>query len=126
MENPSSPRIRILDMIADGSLSAEEGLRLLEALGQDEDSLNETAPKHQPLSTGMVLIRIIERVTKKVLVSMRIPLSLVATARKFGAKITAHDEEYNLAEFQERLHTSRPGDVFRVERDKEVIELIVE
>jgi hypothetical protein len=126
MSNASSPRIHILDMIAEGRLSAEEGVQLLEALAQSKGSAEKQNPIPKPISTGMVLIRIIEKGNRKTLASIRIPLSLFTTARKFGAKITAHDEEFNLDEFQDRLHSSQPGDVFRVEKEKEVIELIVE
>lgn len=126
MSTSSSPRMRILDMIADGKLSAEEGLRLLDALSRTEDPVQKMKLIHKSFSTGMVFIRIIEKTTNKLLVSIRIPFSLIATARKLGAKITSHDGEFNLDEFRDSLDSSQPGDVFRVEKEKEVIELIVE
>ena len=126
MTSFSSQRLRILDMVADGKLSAEEGARLLETLKQPEESVLKHKPITKTLSTGMVLIRVIEKVTENVLVSLRLPISLISTAQKLGAKITSHDEEYDLSEFMTDLRSGHSGDIFRVDGEKEIVEIVID
>ncbi len=126
MISSSSQRLRILDMIADGKLSAEEGARLLETLKQPEESVLKHKPIAETVSTGMVLVRVIEKVTENVLVNLRLPISLISTARKLGAKITSHDEKFDLSEFLTDLRSGHSGDIFRVDGEKEIVEIVIE
>lgn len=124
----SNPRMQILDMIAEGKLTAEEGVRLLEALGegQQPEPTYKAAPAAGIFSGGMVVIRVTKRSTGEVTVNLRVPVSLISTARKLGAKISSDMEDVDLNAVLADLLAGGPGESFRIESEDEIIEILVE
>jgi hypothetical protein len=74
----------------------------------------------------MVVFRIINQQTGETLVNLRLPISLVSTAQKLGAKIASNIEGFNLQEILDDLRSGEAGQVFRIEKNHEIIEIIVE
>ena len=73
-------RMMILGMVEDGKISAEEGTRLLKALGADETSSTETTPTG---SARNVRVRVTDLITGRQKTSVNIPLSLVSFGLRF-------------------------------------------
>jgi hypothetical protein len=69
-------RMRILRMIQEGKINAEEGAKLLAAL---RESRKEEHPIHSPgrVNRGMLRVRVTDMVTGKAKVSVNLPLGLV-------------------------------------------------
>lgn len=88
-------RRRILRMVADGKITAEEGAELLDALGPErrEDTPGTPAPPLPPTpaspSGKSLVIRVSEGDDNKV--NLRIPLGLARAAGKFIPRRTQHD-----------------------------------
>jgi hypothetical protein len=120
----SDARMRILNKIAEGHLSAEKGARLLENLAGTPAST--APPRTPPPAREMVVFRIINQQTGETLVNLRLPISLVSTAQKLGAKIASNIEGFNLQEILDDLRSGEAGQVFRIEKNHEIIEIIVE
>ncbi len=127
MPPSSQARLRILDMIAEGKISAEEGARMLEAVSDEKPappiqiSIGPKRHQHRKL-----IIRVIETESQHIVVNLRLPLSLISTAQKLGAKISANIEDENLEEILHNLREGKPGDSFRIEKETEIIELEIE
>lgn len=95
-------RLQILKMIENGTVSAEEGARLLEAL---EGSREE--PKSEPGKVARWFrVRVTDMQTGKDKVNMNIPLGLVNVGMRMGAKFAP---DIAGADFQELLHAVRHG-----------------
>jgi hypothetical protein len=128
MPPSSQARLRILDRIAEGKLSAEDGARMLEALADEkmppppiQISIGPNRHQHRKL-----IIRVIEIESQHIVVNLRLPLSLISTAQKLGAKISANVEDENLEKILHDLKEGKPGDSFRIEKESEIIELEIE
>jgi hypothetical protein len=126
MTDSAQARMRILNMVSAGKISAEEGVRLLESLSQPEqpEVKPPTAPNRFERST--LVFRVIESATGDVLVNLKLPLSLVSTAQKLGARI-AHDiEGIDLNKILEDLRSGKIEKAFRIQKQDEIIEIDVE
>lgn len=70
-------RMRILKMIQEGTLSAEEGARLLDALGNPEGEQGRPASEGEPRGKGRFLrIRVYDSVTGREKVNLTVPIGL--------------------------------------------------
>lgn len=122
----SKSRMQILDMIADGKISAEEGVRLLEALAEGEKPSIKAAPSLKLFSSESLVIRVINRTTDEVTVNLRVPVSLISTARKQGAKIVSDIDGLDLETILKDLLSGEAGGLVRIERENEIIEVVIE
>ncbi|HZJ56844.1 MAG TPA: hypothetical protein VFD57_06630 [Clostridia bacterium] len=76
---------KILKMIEEGQITADEGERLIEAMGTDNLGLSEYSAQTPHNNPRFLKVRVAEEGKNKVNVS--IPISLVDVALKIGAKI---------------------------------------
>ena len=74
-------RMMILGMVENGKISAEEGTRLLKALGSDEATTIQ--PAATTSSARYLRIRVTDRVTGQQKVSVNVPLSVVSFGLRF-------------------------------------------
>jgi hypothetical protein len=123
MTEISKSRMQILDRIAEGSLSAEEGARMLESLGK---KITRSVKASRISPSSMVVVRVINRASDEVMVDLRLPVSLVSTARKLGARLASNLEGINVEKILTDLQSGQAGDRFRIECEKEIIEIVVE
>ncbi len=82
-------RARVLQMVNEGKITAEEGVRLLNAL---RESSNEATQKSKP---RWFRIRVTDMVTGRTRVNVTLPLSLVRAAIKIGASFAPQDADWN-------------------------------
>jgi len=78
-------RMRILKMIQDGQISAEEGARLLEALGGGTKAKIRPTAEWEPGSVGgrTLRIKVFDSVTKREKVNLTVPLALARMVSSF-------------------------------------------
>ena len=70
-------RMRILRMIQEGKINAEEGAKLLAALRESRKEVRLAPPPGRGTGKGMLRVRVTDMVTGKAKVSVNLPLGLV-------------------------------------------------
>ncbi len=97
-------RMRILQMIQEGKVTAEEGTRLLEALGSSRPAT--PTPARDP---RLLRVRITDLATGKTKVNVNIPMSLVTVGIKLGARFTPHSANVDYDEILEAIRGGASG-----------------
>lgn len=117
-------RMKILKMIEEGKLSAEEGARLLAAL-----SSSSSRSGSLPASGAKWLrVRVTDVNTGRAKATVQIPLSLVEAGLKIGAHFAPEIEGVDLAPLMDALRAGLTGKIIDVidEEDGEHVEIFVE
>jgi hypothetical protein len=122
-------RMQILKMIEAKQISAEDGAKLLAALG-DKDAAETTAPQPSPGTTGKWFhVRVTDIRTGRRKVNVNIPLGLVDVGLKMGAKFApAGLEGLDLNQIMTAIKAGGEGKVVDVENedDGEHVEVFIE
>ncbi len=120
----SEERMRILKMIEEKQITAEEGARLLEALraGRDATQGSET-PKARWLR-----VRVTDRATGRLKVNVNIPVGLIDVGLKMGARFAPDLNGMDLNAIQAAIKGGLQGRIIEVDDDKdnERVEIFVE
>ena len=121
-------RLRILKLIEQGVISAEDGARLLEALGSNEPRRALNAPPATTNSGRWFRVRVTDLRTGKNKVNVNIPMGLVNVGLKMGARFAPEIEGFDLAQLTEMLQSGATGKLVEVEdnEDGERVEIFVE
>jgi hypothetical protein len=123
----SEERMKILKMIEEGKLSAEEGTKLLSALSS---SRTPTPPRPPGMPGGprWLRIRVTDVRTGRSKASVQIPLALVDAGMKIGAHFAPEVEGVNMSNVMEALRSGVTGKIIDVtdEEDGEHVEIYVE
>ncbi len=120
-------RLKILNMIAEGKITAEEGSRLLSALHSAENrTATAEAVPSDPART--LRVRVTDGPTGKTKVSINIPLSLLNVAVRIGARFAPDLEGLDFAEVVDMINQGARGKIVDVtdEDDDERVEIFVE
>ena len=123
----SEERMKILKMIEDGKLSAEEGTKLLSAL----NSPRVPAPPRPAGMSGTprwLRIRVTDVRTGRSKASVQIPLALVDAGMKIGAHFAPEVEGVDMSNVMDAVRTGMTGKIIDVtdEEDGEHVEIYVE
>jgi hypothetical protein len=123
----SEERMKILKMIEEGKLSAEEGTKLLAALSDKRVS----APPRPPgLSGGprWLRIRVTDIRSGRSKASVQIPLALVDAGMKIGAHFAPEVQGVDMSNVMEAVRSGMIGKIIDVtdEEDGEHVEIYVE
>ena len=123
----SEERMKILKMIEDGKLSAEEGTKLLSAL----NSPRVPAPPRPAGMSGTprwLRIRVTDVRTGRSKASVQIPLALVDAGMKIGAHFAPEVEGVDMSNVMEALRSGVTGKIIDVtdDEDGEHVEIFVE
>jgi hypothetical protein len=118
-------RMQILKLIEAGQISAEEGARLLQALGDSPQA--EDAPKRE-LKGRWLRVQVTDLNTGKTKVNITIPLSLVNVGMKMGARFVPDMEASSLDALRDAITQGVVGKVLDVEdgEDQERVQIFVE
>lgn len=123
-------RVRILNMVKEGKITPEEGMKLLEAL---ESSMQDEAPV--PLGKAKWLrIRVTDMRTARPKVAVNLPIGIVDWALRAGSRVAAlggvdlNGMGVNVEELRSVINLGLKGKLIDVtdEDDKEHVEIIVE
>jgi hypothetical protein len=123
----SEERMRILRMIQEGKITAEEGAKLLAAL---RESRKEPHPPFPPgrISKGWLRVRVTDMATNRPKVNVNLPLSLMDAGLKIGAQYAPELAGIDLSQFIEDIKGGAQGKIIDVidEEDGEHVEIFVE
>ena len=123
----SEERMKILKMIEEGKLSAEEGTKLLSALSASRVP-TPPRPPGMPGGPRWLRIRVTDVRTGRSKASVQIPLALVDAGMKIGAHFAPEVEGVNMSNVMEALRSGVTGKIIDVtdEEDGEHVEIYVE
>jgi hypothetical protein len=126
-------RMRILMMIQEGKVSAAEGARLIEAL--EESSDRPTPPPSRPsnIPTGgrkprYLRVLITDTDGDKTRVNVRLPVSLIDSGLRMGARFAPEIEGLDMEDLNAWLSSGEIGQIVDIfdEEDGEHIEVFLE
>jgi hypothetical protein len=121
----SEERMKILQMVADGKISAEDGAKLLSAL-TDSSPRSRRVPARGNESRYM-RVRVTDTYSGKAKVSVNLPLGLVDAGLNIAANFVPDLEEQNLAEISEAIRSGLTGKIVDVyDEDGEHVEIFIE
>jgi hypothetical protein len=123
----SEERMKILKMIEEGKLSAEEGTKLLSALSGPRPPTPPRGPG-MPGAPRWLRIRVTDVRTGRSKASVQIPLALVDAGMKIGAHYAPEVEGVNMSNVMEAIRSGVTGKIIDVtdEEDGEHVEIYVE
>jgi len=120
-------RMKILNMIREGKISAEEGAKLLSALGDTEKASRVPSTR----TTGeprWFRVRVTDLVNGKTKVSVNIPIGLMEWGMQIGAQFAPEVADLDFEQLKEMLQSGVEGKVVDVidEEDGEHVEIFIE
>ncbi len=122
-------RMKILKMIEEGKINAEEGAKLLAALA---DSRRTPPPVSAAALTGgsarWLRVRVTDSVTGKTKVNVNLPMGLVDVGLKIGARFAPEIDSEQMDAINQALKSGLSGKIIDVtdEEDGEHVEIFVE
>ena len=119
-------RMKILKMIEEGKLSAEEGTKLLAALNVKRPT--SIRPSGMPGGAKWLRIRVTDTRTGRSKASVQIPIALVDAGLKIGAHFAPEVDGVDMSNVMEALRSGVTGKIIDVtdEEDGEHVEIYVE
>lgn len=108
----SEERMRILQMIQEGKVSAEEGANLLQALSRGGRPTPPPPPAHDP---RLLRVRITDLHSGKTKVNVNIPMSLVNVGVKLGARFTPANADVNYDVIMDAIKGGTSGKLVDIE-----------
>lgn len=121
-------RLKILKMIEEGKISAEEGAKLLSALSEGRRGPGMPTPPRPPGGPRMLRIRVTDVHSGRSKASVQIPLDLVDAGMKIGAHFAPEVNGVDMNNVMEAVRTGMTGKIIDVmdEEDGEHVEIYVE
>ena len=117
-------RMKILKMIEEGKVSAEEGAKLLSALASAKGPLGGLSAS----GAKWLRVRVTEVNTGRSKATVQIPISLMEAGMKIGAHFAPEIDGVNMDQLMEALRTGMTGKIIDVtdDEDGEHVEIFVE
>jgi hypothetical protein len=125
----SEERLKILQMIQRGEITAESGFRLLEELDLGAVSPTpESTPAEAKQQAHWFHLVVSELTTGKIRIDLRLPLRVVTTGMKMGARLSPEVDKIKPEELRDILSSGETGKIVDVydETDGERIEIFLE
>jgi hypothetical protein len=123
----SEERLKILQMIQDGKISAEDGTRLLDALNKGASRGAPTPPRMpgRPSDSRYMRVRVTNMDTGRTKVNVNLPLSLVDAGMSIAANFVPEVSDTDIVE---AINSGMSGKVIDVidEDDREHVEIFIE
>jgi hypothetical protein len=125
-------RMKVLEMVRDGIISAEEAAQLLETMGLSEEK---PAPKKPDINMRMkkgkgrvFRVRVTDTDTNKTRVNVTLPMSLVNVAMRTGAKFAPEIDGIDMEEIFDAINDGATGKIVDVMDgdDGEHVEVFIE
>ncbi len=120
-------RMRILKMIDEGKISAEEGAKLLAALSENRRAPNLPLSR-TPGAARWLRVRVTDVASGRSKATVQIPLALLDAGMKIGAHFAPEVEGVDMSTITEALRSGMTGRIVDVidEEDGEHVEIFVE
>ncbi len=115
-------RLKILEMIREGKLSAEEGARLLQALNVGAKKA-QTGSGREP---RWLRVRVTDVQSGKTTVNVNLPMSLVNVGVRMGARFIPKESNFDAEGVMDQIRGGAVGKVVDMESNGEHVEVWVE
>jgi hypothetical protein len=121
-------RMRILKMIQDGKITAEEGARLIQALDVQKPSATADSSSGSAKAARWFHVRVTDNNTGKTRVNVRLPVSLLNAGMKMGARFSPEVEGLDMEQLNQFINSGEVGKVVDVvdSEDGEHVEVFIE
>jgi hypothetical protein len=123
-------RLRILKMIEEGKITAEQGAQLIEALSEKKPPMPPEMPVRAGAGRGArwFLVRITDTNTGKTRVNVRIPVSLISAGMKMGARFSPQVEGLDMDVLMQYIQSGETGKIVDVfdDKDGEHVQVFIE
>lgn len=121
-------RMKILKMIEEGKISAEEGTKLLAALSEGSHSAQSLFPPAGPGAPRTLRVRVTDVASGRSKASVQIPLALVDAGLKIGAHFAPEVEGVDMSNVMDALRAGMTGKIIDVtdDEDGEHVEIFIE
>lgn len=130
-------RLKILNMLQEGKITAAEAARLLEALetsASGKSGLAAPPPPNAPFAPGgpgggrWLRVRVTDTNTGKTRVNVRLPLNLVGSGIRLGMKFVPEIEGLDPNDLMEFIQSGEQGQIVDVvdEEDGEHVEVFID
>jgi hypothetical protein len=110
-------RMKILKMLQEGKINADEAASLLASLDQGDTTL-----KGEVVSTNLngrwFRVRVTDKKNDKVKVNVRLPLSLVGVGLRLGKKYSPEMEDLDVEEIFQAIQAGEMGQIVDVEDEE--------
>lgn len=113
MMTTAEERMKILDMIRDGKIKADEGARLLQALNT---GAKKAAEGRDP---RWLRVRVTDKKTNKIKVNVTLPMSVVNVGIKLGARLVPESGDIDLPAVIAAIRSGQVGKVFEYDNEEE-------
>jgi hypothetical protein len=123
----SEERMKILNMINEGKISAEEGSKLLSALTRRSEKPKKVSKR--ALTSQWLRVRVTDMSTGKAKVNVNVPMKLVDAGLNIAAQFTPEMEDAQMMDaVKEALAENIRGKIVDVidEEDQEHVEIFIE
>jgi hypothetical protein len=121
-------RMQILNMVAEGTITAEEGAKLLAALDPESKQRKASDTMGQPSAPRWFRVRVTDLETGRDKVNVNLPMSLVDVGARMGARFAPELEDMDFRDIMEQIKGGAQGKIIEVEdiEDGERVEIYVE
>jgi hypothetical protein len=120
--------MQILNMVAEGKISADEGAKLLTALEPERKSKSAPPIPGAPTAAKWFRVRVTDLETGRNKVNVNLPMSLVDVGTRMGARFAPELEGMDFSEIIEQIKGGAQGKIIEVEDAEggERVEIYVE
>ena len=127
----SQERIAVLNMIQQGTITAEQGLELLYALDEkqvEKSSRSPVPPAEKAHSGHWFRVKVSDVDSGRVRVNIRLPVSVLSAGMKMGARFSPEIEGLDTERLLNLIHSTQVGKIVDAvdEKDGEHIEITIE
>ncbi len=124
-------RIKVLKMVADGKITAEEAAVLLETLDEAPSAASGSKAQTGPTASQpgrYFRVRVTDTDTGRVRVNVRLPVGVINAGMKLGMKFAPQVEGVDYQEIAAMINSGETGKIVDVEDDKdgEHVEVFIE
>ncbi len=123
----SEERMRILRMIQEGKITADEGAKLLAALRESRKEAREVASMSRA-NKSWLRVRVTDMKSGRTKVSVNLPMGLVDAGMRIGAQYAPQLGGIDISQFMDEIKSGAQGKIIDVidEEDGEHVEIFVE
>lgn len=125
----SEERMRILKMIQEGVISAEDGIRLLDSIDQSVKKESTSQRMEDPGKLARFFrVRVTDTNTGKARVNVRLPVSVLSAGMKMGARFSTEIQGLDPNDLMQFIREGTIGKIVDVfdEKDGEHVEVFLE
>jgi hypothetical protein len=124
-------RLKILKQLEEGKISAAEGLKILDSMGNNPEKKEQSEPNppvNEAKEARWFRVMVTNTITGKVQVNVRLPLSVVAAGIKMGARFAPEVEGLNMDLLMDYIRSGETGKITDMtdEIDHERVEVFIE